>query len=120
MKCSIKTLLLCATLCIPALAFAQDTTLTDAQLSEQFKKEIVVKNLEIKTIKAKMKADPKDASLSTELAARKAELEELKNNKKVIDAHISAQKAAEKAEKKLKAAQDKAAKAAAKADTVRK
>lgn len=119
MKLSIKTLLLCATLCMPALALAQDK-LTDAQMSEKFKNEIAVKNLEIKTVKAKMKADPKNSSLSSELSALKAELEELKNNKKVIDAHISAQKAAEKAEKKLKAAQQKAEKAAAKAETIRK
>lgn len=119
MKNSIKTLLICATLCMPTLALAQDK-LTDAQMSEKYKNEIAVKNLEIKTIKAKMKADPKDSSLSSELATRKAELEELKNNKKVIDAHISAQKAAEKAEKKLKAAQEKAAKAAARADEIRK
>lgn len=119
MKISFKTLLLCATMCMPVLAMAQDG-LTDAQLSEQYKKEINVKNLEIKTLKAKMKADPKDASLSSALAETKAQLEELKSKKKIIDANISAQKAAEKAEKKLKAAQQKAEKAAEKAESVRK
>ena len=119
MKISFKVLLLCATMCMPVLAMAQDG-LTDAQLSEQYKKEINVKNLEIKTLKAKMKADPKDASLSSALAETKAQLEELKSKKKIIDANISAQKAAEKAEKKLKAAQQKAEKAAEKAESVRK
>lgn len=115
---SIKTLLLCASLAMPMIAMADDQ-LTDAELSAQYKKEINVKTLEIKTIKAKMKADPKDATLSSELSKLKAELDELKSNKKAIDANISAQKAAEKAEKKLKAAQAKAEKAAKKANDVR-
>lgn len=119
MKLSIKTLLLCATLAMPMVAMAEDH-LTDAQLSAQYKKEIAVKNAEIKTIKAKMKADPNDTSLSAELASLKAALEELKSDKKTIDANIRAQKAAEKAEKKLKAAKEKAEKAAEKAKEVRK
>lgn len=118
MKLSFKTLLLCATLAMPMIAMADDD-LTDAQLSAQLKKEITVKNNEIKLIKSKMKADPKDSSLSSELAKVKADLDELKNKKKVIDANISAQKAAEKAEKKLKAAQQKAEKAAKDAEKIR-
>lgn len=118
MKLTFKTLLLCATMCLPMMAMADDN-LSDAKLSDKYKKEIAVKNAEIKTIKAKMKADPTDSSLATELAALKSQLEDLKAKKKVIDTNIKAQKAAEKAEKKLKDAQNKAEKAAKEAQEVR-
>lgn len=111
---SLKALLICAALALPMMTMADDN-LTDEQLSAQFKKEINVKTLEIKTVKAKMKAYPTDTTLAVQLTNLKAELEELKSNKKAIDANIKAQKAAAKAQKKLKAAQEKAEAAAQKA-----
>ena len=104
---SLKALLICAALALPMMTMADDNQ-TDQQLSEKYKKEIKIKNLEIKTVKAKMEADPSNSTLAVELVNLQNELEALKSKKKQHEAHVKAQKANDRAQKKLKAAQEKA------------
>ena len=96
-----------------------DDNLTNTQLIEQYKHEIKIKSLQIKTVKAKMKADPADTELAVQLVNLQNELQKLKADKKALDAQIRAQKAADRAQKKLKAAQEKAEIAAQKAKEAR-
>ena len=115
---SLKALLICAALALPMMTMA-DNNLTNKQLIEQYKHEINIKSLEIKTVKAKMKADPADTELAVQLVNLQNELQKLKADKKALDAQIRAQKAADRAQKKLKAAQEKAEIAAQKAKEAR-
>ena len=108
---SLKALLICAALALPMMTMADDN-LTNKQLIEQYKHEINIKSLEIKTVKAKMKADPADTELAVQLVNLQNELQKLKADKKALDAQIRAQK-------KLKAAQEKAEIAAQKAKEAR-
>lgn len=110
----------------PATAAAVDAqsrkVLSNAELSEQYKLEIVVLNNEIKTLKSKAKlykADSvKSAAVATELATKKAELSEVKTKKNIVDKALKTEKASKKATEKAEKAKKKAEAAAAKAATL--
>ena len=93
--------------------------LSDDVLSAQYKQEINILNLEIKTLKAKLKADSSNGDLKRELSAKQIELKEVKSNKKIIDKAIKSKAASEKAQKKAEKAQEKAKKAASDAKKVK-
>ena len=93
--------------------------LSDKALSAQYKHEIEVLSSEIKTIKVKLKADNANTELKKELAVKEVELKDVKANKKIIDNAISSKAASEKAQKKAEKAQEKAEKHAANAQKVK-
>ena len=93
--------------------------LSDKALSAQYKQEIDILTSEIKTIKVKLKADSANSDLKKELAVKEVELKEAKANKKVIDNAIKSKAASEKAQKKAEKAQEKADKAAINAQKVK-
>ena len=95
------------------------TGLSDKALSAQYKQEIDVLSSEMKTIKVKLKADKENTELKKELAVKQVELKELKADKKVIDNAINSKAASEKAQKKAEKAQKKAEKAAEDAKKVK-
>ena len=99
---------------------AQDKSgLSDKALSEQYKQEIKVLTSEIKTIKVKLKANDANGDLKKELTVKEIELKETKANKKIVDNAIKSKAASEKAQKKAEKAQKKAEKAAYDANRVR-
>lgn len=95
------------------------TTLTNEQLVDQYKKQIEVITLEIKTLKAQAKlykGDPaKSAEVASLLASKKVELADVKSKRKVAEKAIKAEKASKKASEKAEQARKKAESAAAKA-----
>lgn len=99
-------------------------TLTNVQLSEQYKLQINVVNNEIKTLKSQAKlykADAvKAAEVASQLAAKKAELADLKAKKRIADKAVKTEKASKKAAEKALKAEKKAADAAEKAAMLQK
>ena len=93
--------------------------LSDKALSAQYKQELDVMSSEIKTIKLKLKGDKENSDLKKELALKQVELKDLKEKKKIIDNAISSKAASEKAQKKAEKAQEKAEKHAATAQKVK-
>ena len=93
--------------------------LSDKALSAQYKQEIDVLNSEIKTLKIKLKADKENTDLKKELAVKQVELKDVKEKKKIIDNAISSKAASEKANKKAEKAQEKADKHAVNAQKVK-
>ena len=116
----IKTMI--ATLAFMAVsmtAFAQ-TEKTNKELSTEYKHQIAILNAEIKTLKAKSKADPTNAEYITEMAAKKADLADVKNKKKIVDTAIKTEKANQKAIEKAEKAKKKAEAAAKAAEEMKK
>ena len=101
-----------------------DKTLTNAQLSTQYKRQIDVINSEIKTLKAQAKLYKEDAAKAAEVASmlgsKKSELKNIQQKKKVVDKAIKTEKASKKAAEKAVKAQRKAQEAAAKAAQLQK
>ena len=93
--------------------------LSDKALSAQYKQEIDVLNSEIKTLKIKLKADKENTDLKKELAVKQVELKDVKEKKKIIDNAISSKAASEKANKKAEKAQEKADKHAVNAQKLK-
>lgn len=115
----IKTILAAiAFLAVPALTFA-DPDFSHEQRSDELGKKISVVAAEIKTLKAKKKAEPSNLQIPADLAAKQAELKQLKQEKAVYDTAIKARKKAEKQTKQAKKAAAKHEKAAAKAATIK-
>lgn len=108
-----------ALVAIPALSFAQ-TTKSNEELSTEYKYTINILKAEIKTLKAKLKADPTVASYVTEMNEKKAELKNVKNKKAIVDKAIKTEKAHKKAIEKLERAKSKAEKAAKEAEEMKK
>lgn len=108
----------------PNSAPQNDKTLTNAQLSTQYKRQIDVINNEIKTLKSQAKLYKDDVAKSAEIASmlgsKKSELKDVKSKKKVVDNAIKMEKASQKAAKKAEKAQRKAQEAAAKASQLQK
>jgi hypothetical protein len=99
---------------------AQDkVVLSDRELSEQYKQEIKILELEIKTVKVKLNADRDNSDLKSELSAKTGRLKELKSKKSIIDKAIKSKANAEKAAEKAENAKKKADKAAADAKRVK-
>ena len=101
--------------------------LSDKELSEYFALKVNQIKAEMKVIKVQLKADQTNGELNNQLITKQAELENAKNNKKIIDNAIKASskydktiKAAEAAEKKAKQAADKAVEARKKAEEMKK
>lgn len=107
-----------AFLAVPALTFA-DPDFSHEQRSDELGKKIDVVQAEIKTLKAKKKAEPSNLQIPADLAAKQAELKQLKQEKAVYDTAIKARKKSEKQTKQAKKAAAKHEKAAAKASTVK-
>ena len=101
-----------------AVGNAQDE-LSDKALSAKYKQELKILDAEMKTIKAKIKADSANAALKAELIHKKEAYDELKKKKSTIDKAISQKKTADKAAKKADKAADKAAQASRDAQRVR-
>ena len=102
----IKTIIAAiALMAIPALTFAQ-TDKSNALLSKELGQQIKIYTAEIKTLKAKLKADPANVEFIQEKAAKELELKKTKDQKKIIDTAIKAEKTSKKetaqAEKALK------------------
>ena len=95
------------------------STLSDKELSAQYKREIDVLNSEIKTIKLKLKTDKESSELKKELSAKQLKLDEAKSNKKIIDNAIKSKAASEKAAMKAEKAQRDAEKQAAEAQRLK-
>ena len=103
----IKTIIAAiALMAVPALTFAQANK-SNEQLSEDFDKQIDVMQLEIKTLKAKQKAEPGNSTYAAEQSQKEAQLKELKAKKKTIDEAIKADKKAQKEAKQADKAQKK-------------
>ena len=93
--------------------------LSDKALSAQYKQEIDILSSEIKTLKVKLKADKANSEFKKELAVKEVELKEVKANKKIIDNAIKSKASSEKAQKNAEKAQKKADKAAEDAKKVK-
>ena len=108
-----KCALLMAVLCMPAVSNADDDAMVQNKaLSAQYKSQITILGHEMKALKAKIKANPTDTQLRVELESKKAEVDALKEKKKIVDTAIKADKAHQKAVKAAEKAKQKAAKAA--------
>ncbi len=122
-----KTLLIVAMTVITALGTLnaqavtneQDPIISHETLSAQYGQEIKVLSSEIKTLKIKLKADKTNVQLQTEMATKKAELDEIKGKKATIDTAIKTQKSSEAAAKKAEKALLKAKQAQKDAEAVR-
>ena len=108
-----------ALIAIPALSFAQ-TNKSNEELSTEYKLKINVLKSEIKTLKAKQKAEPSVASYVTEMNEKKAELKSIQNKKAIVDKAIKTEKARKKAVDKLEKAKAKAEQAAKDAENMKK
>ena len=100
-----------------ALNAQNKSTLSDKTLSAEYKQEIKVLDAEIKTLKVKLKGDPKNAELRSDLDVKQTALKDVKGKKKVIDDAIKSKAASEKAAKNAEKAAKKAEKAQQKADS---
>lgn len=102
----------------------QTNTLTNEQLSMQYKLQLDVINNEIKTLKSQAKLYKTDVAKSAEItslmASKKAEQADVKAKKKIADKAIKTEKASKKAAEKAEKAQRKAAEAARKAAMLQK
>lgn len=108
-----KCALLMAVLCMPAVSNADDDAMVQNKaLSAQYKSQITILGHEMKALKAKIKANPTDTQLRVELESKKAEVDALKEKKKIVDTAIKADKAHQKAVKAAEKAKKKAEKAA--------
>lgn len=102
-----------AVLCMPAVSNADDDAMVQNKaLSAQYKSQITILGHEMKALKAKIKANPTDTQLRVELESKKAEVDALKEKKKIVDTAIKADKAHQKAVKAAEKAKKKAEKAA--------
>ena len=90
----------------PAIAFAQSTK-ADEQLSEELKNQISILKADIKALKARKKADPKNITILSELSQKQTELKENKRHKKIFDNAISASNKAQKETKQAEKAKEK-------------
>lgn len=108
-----------ALIAIPALSFAQ-TNKSNEELSTEYKLKINVLKSEIKTLKAKQKAEPSVASYVTEMNEKKAELKSIQSKKAIVDKAIKTEKARKKAVDKLEKAKAKAEQAAKDAENMKK
>lgn len=92
---NLKTILaVIALMLMPAMTFAQ--TKGNEQLSKELKQQIDILSAEVKTVKAKLKADPANTDLLAEKATKEAELKKVKDQKKTIDTAIKAAKTSKK------------------------
>lgn len=102
----------------------QTRTLTNAELSTQYKLQIDVINNELKTLKSQAKLYKTDAVKSAEItsriASKKAELADVKAKKKIADKAVKTEKASQKAAEKAEKAKRKAEAAAQKAAVLQK
>ncbi len=104
---NIKTVIAAfAFIAIPALTFAQSTK-SNEQLSKEFKSQIEILSAEVKTLKAKLKAEPTNTDLISEKASKEAELKKIKDQKKTVDAAIKAAKTSKKETEEAEKAQKK-------------
>lgn len=107
-----------ALMLMPALSFAQ-TTKSNEALSAELKNKIEVINADIKVLNAKLKADKENQTLISELSIKKDELKKAKEQKKIIDNAISAEKNAQKQAKAAEKASEANAAASKTADKLR-
>lgn len=115
---TIKNIIVAMALAIvPAIGFAQDKS--NEELSTEYKYKINVLKSEVKTLKAKMKAEPTNADFVVQFNEKKAELKTAQNEKKVIDKAIKTEKAQKKAAEKAEKALKKAEKAAKDAEELK-
>lgn len=102
----------------------QTRTLTNVELSTQYKLQMDVINNEIRTLKSQLKLYKTDVVKSAELtslmASKKAELADVKAKKKIADKAIKTEKASQKAAEKAEKAKRKAEAAAQKAAQLQK
>ena len=104
---NIKTIIAALAISLaPALSFAQSLEAHKAQ-SDNLDKKIDIVEAEIKTLKAKKKAEPSVIAHTSNLASKQAELKELKRQKKIIDGAIKAQKKANEEAKEAQKATSK-------------
>ncbi len=108
-----------ALIAIPALTYAQKDK-SNEELSIEYKLKINVLKSEIKTLKAKQKAEPSVASYVTEMNQKKAELKTVQNKKKIVEKAIKTEKAHKKAIAKLEKAKANAEQAAKDAEKMKK
>ena len=102
------------------IAKAQDvSTMSDKDLSAQYKGQMDVLKSEIKTLKLKLKTDKENPDLKAEVKQKTEDLTEVKDKKAVIDKAIKSKKASEKATQKADKAQRDAEKAAKAASQVK-
>lgn len=76
-------------------------------ISDELDKKIDVINAEIKALKARKKADPKNITILSELSQKQTELKENKRHKKIFDNAISASNKAQKETKQAEKAKEK-------------
>lgn len=74
---------------------------TDEQMAQYYDKEIDALNHEVSAAKKRLKVNPGDIQLKSEMEEKKLLIKTLKAKKKVTDASVKAIKARERAEKKL-------------------
>lgn len=117
---SIKTIITAfAFLAISASGFAQSTADNEAH-SKSLGNQIKILDAEIKTIKARLKAEPGNADYTAELGKKQEDLKKAKNEKKIIDNAIKAEKTNQKEAKDAKKAKDKLEAAAKSAESLKK
>jgi len=118
-----KILFLCIMITLTGLfsiIHAQNTSeISDKALSAQYKYEIELLNAEIKTLKVKLKGEPQNIELRSELTVKQEQLKEVKGKKKIMDNSIKSQAAAEKAARKAENASIKAEQARQKAQRLK-
>lgn len=116
---NIKTIIAAIMLIMmPALTFAQSDK-SNEELSKNLKSEIEILSAEIKTLKAKLKADPTNSDIIAEKTAKEAELKIAKDRKKTIDTAISANKSHEKQTQDAEKAKNKMESASKSADALK-
>lgn len=80
-------------------------------ISDELKSKIEILNADLKALKARKKADPKNTAVLSEILSKESQLKEAKRQKKVIDEVISAGKSSQKQTNQAEKAQRKKEKA---------
>lgn len=91
----------------------------NAQLSKELGQQISIINAEIKTMKAKLKADPSNTDYVSEKARWEGELRKAKEQKKIIDTEIKASKKSKKETQQAEKANKKFENATKEAETLK-
>lgn len=116
----IKTIIATLAFMLVSVATFAQSNKSNEQLSTEYKNQIAVLKAEIKTLKAKQKAEPTVAAHVTDMAQKKSELETLQKKKKIIDNAIKTEKANKKAIEAAEKAKRKAEAAAKAAEDLKK
>lgn len=111
-----KFILAFALVAMPAFCFAQAD---NAQLAKSLGDKIEVTSLEVKALKKQLKLEPANTQIATDIAAKEAEISQMRAQKKTLDKAVKTTKSAEKERKQAEKANKQYEKAAKEAESLK-